>query len=92
MDVDDDDELSEVCRRHFEEAMKFARRSVSDQVRRNSKIELRMCFTYLGICRISFRRTSRSTRCSARPCSSRGDSGATSGSLTRQERERPQVI
>lgn len=33
MDVDDDDELNEVCRRHFEEAMKFARRSVSDQVR-----------------------------------------------------------
>ena len=31
MDVDDDDELNEVCRRHFEEAMKFARRSVSDQ-------------------------------------------------------------
>ena len=31
MDVDDDDELGEVCRRHFEEAMKFARRSVSDQ-------------------------------------------------------------
>ncbi len=47
MDVDDDDELSEVCRRHFEEAMKFARRSVSDQVRRNSKIELRMCFIYV---------------------------------------------
>ena len=31
MDVDDDDELSEVCKRHFEESMKFARRSVSDQ-------------------------------------------------------------
>ncbi len=54
MDVDDDDELSEVCRRHFEEAMKFARRSVSDQVRRNSKFELRMGFIYVGICRISF--------------------------------------
>jgi len=32
MDVDDEDELNEVCKRHFEEAMKFARRSVSDQV------------------------------------------------------------
>ena len=32
MDVDDEeDELSEVAKRHFEEAMKFARRSVSDQ-------------------------------------------------------------
>lgn len=31
MDVDDDDEVSEVHRRHFEEAMRFARRSVSDQ-------------------------------------------------------------
>ena len=31
MDVDDDDEMTEVCKRHFEEAMKFARRSVSDQ-------------------------------------------------------------
>ena len=32
MDIDDDDdELSEVCKRHFEEAMKFARRSVTDQ-------------------------------------------------------------
>lgn len=31
MDVDDDDEVGEVSRRHFEEAMKFARRSVSDQ-------------------------------------------------------------
>ena len=32
MDVDDEeDELSEVCKRHFEEAMRFARRSVSDQ-------------------------------------------------------------
>ena len=31
MDVDDDDEISEVSRKHFEEAMRFARRSVSDQ-------------------------------------------------------------
>ena len=31
MDVDDDDEHAEVNRRHFEEAMKYARRSVSDQ-------------------------------------------------------------
>ena len=31
MDVDDEDEMTEVCKRHFEEAMKFARRSVSDQ-------------------------------------------------------------
>ena len=32
MDVDDDDdELAEVGKRHFEEAMRFARRSVSDQ-------------------------------------------------------------
>jgi transitional endoplasmic reticulum ATPase len=31
MDIDDEDELSEVCKRHFEEAMRFARRSVSDQ-------------------------------------------------------------
>ena len=32
MDVDnDDDEVSEVAKRHFEEAMRFARRSVSDQ-------------------------------------------------------------
>ena len=31
MDVDDEDELSEVGKRHFEEAMRFARRSVTDQ-------------------------------------------------------------
>ena len=32
MDIDDDDdEISEVGKRHFEEAMRFARRSVSDQ-------------------------------------------------------------
>ena len=32
MDIDnDDDDLSEVEKRHFEESMKFARRSVSDQ-------------------------------------------------------------
>ena len=31
MDIDDDDEISEVGKRHFEEAMWFARRSVSDQ-------------------------------------------------------------
>ena len=31
MDVDDEDDLAEVDKRHFEEAMKFARRSVSDQ-------------------------------------------------------------
>jgi len=31
MEVDDEDEVSEVSKRHFEEAMKFARRSVSDQ-------------------------------------------------------------
>lgn len=31
MDVDDEDPFEEVCPRHFEEAMKFARRSVSDQ-------------------------------------------------------------
>ena len=31
MDVDDDDEIAEVGKRHFEEAMRFARRSVSDQ-------------------------------------------------------------
>ena len=30
MDIDDDDGLSEVDKKHFEEAMKFARRSVSD--------------------------------------------------------------
>jgi hypothetical protein len=32
MDVDEDDDVAEVGKRHFEEAMKFARRSVSDQV------------------------------------------------------------
>ena len=31
MDIDNDDDESEVEKRHFEEAMKFARRSVSDQ-------------------------------------------------------------
>ena len=32
MDVDDaNDEVAEVTKRHFEEAMRFARRSVSDQ-------------------------------------------------------------
>jgi len=31
MDIDNDDDDSEVEKRHFEEAMKFARRSVSDQ-------------------------------------------------------------
>jgi len=31
MDVDDDEELAEVGKRHFEEAMRFARRSVSEQ-------------------------------------------------------------
>ena len=31
MDVDEEDEISEVSKRHFEEAMKFARRSVTDQ-------------------------------------------------------------
>ena len=31
MDVDEDDEISEVSKRHFEESMKFARRSVTDQ-------------------------------------------------------------
>ena len=31
MDVDDEEELADVGKRHFEEAMKFARRSVSDQ-------------------------------------------------------------
>lgn len=31
MDVDDEDEISEVSKKHFEEAMRFARRSVSDQ-------------------------------------------------------------
>ena len=32
MDVDEEDDISEVGKRHFEEAMRFARRSVSDQV------------------------------------------------------------
>jgi hypothetical protein len=32
MDVDDEEEISEVSKQHFEEAMRFARRSVSDQV------------------------------------------------------------
>ncbi len=32
MDVDDEDEITEVGKRHFEESMRFARRSVSDQV------------------------------------------------------------
>ncbi len=31
MDVDDDDDVAEVTKRHFQEAMAFARRSVSDQ-------------------------------------------------------------
>ena len=31
VDDDDDDETAEVQKRHFEEAMRFARRSVSDQ-------------------------------------------------------------
>jgi len=31
MDVDEEDEISEVSKRHFEESMKFARRSVTDQ-------------------------------------------------------------
>jgi len=31
VDEDDDDEIAEVSKRHFEEAMRFARRSVSDQ-------------------------------------------------------------
>ena len=31
MDVDEEDEVTEVSKRHFEEAMKFARRSVTDQ-------------------------------------------------------------
>merc|ERR1712025_863993 len=31
MDVDDDDDNAEVEKKHFEEAMRFARRSVSDQ-------------------------------------------------------------
>jgi transitional endoplasmic reticulum ATPase len=31
MDIDDDDDNSEVEKKHFEEAMRFARRSVSDQ-------------------------------------------------------------
>lgn len=31
MDVDDEDDISEVGKGHFEEAMRFARRSVSDQ-------------------------------------------------------------
>ena len=31
MDIDDDDDHSEVEKRHFEESMRFARRSVSDQ-------------------------------------------------------------
>jgi len=30
MDEDDDDQVPEITRRHFEEAMKFARRSVTD--------------------------------------------------------------
>jgi hypothetical protein len=33
MDVDDEDEITEVGKRHFEESMRFARRSVSDQVK-----------------------------------------------------------
>lgn len=35
MDVDDGDDVAEVGKRHFEEAMRFARRSVSDQVSKN---------------------------------------------------------
>ncbi len=31
MDIDEEDEISEVSKRHFEESMKFARRSVTDQ-------------------------------------------------------------
>ena len=31
MDVDDEDDITEVGKRHFEESMRFARRSVSDQ-------------------------------------------------------------
>merc|ERR1712080_320642 len=31
MDIDDDDDNAEVEKKHFEEAMRFARRSVSDQ-------------------------------------------------------------
>ena len=31
MDIDDDDDNAEVGKKHFEEAMRFARRSVSDQ-------------------------------------------------------------
>jgi hypothetical protein len=38
MDVDDGDDVAEVGKRHFEEAMRFARRSVSDQVSKIKKM------------------------------------------------------
>jgi len=43
MDIDDGDDVAEVGKRHFEEAMRFARRSVSDQVCRF----LELTFSYI---------------------------------------------
>ena len=76
MDVDDDDDpVPEITKRHFEEAMKFARRW--DET-------LWLCLYDGGLYQLLFpgpcpTTTSRSTRCSPRPCSRPEDSATTSG-------------
>ena len=73
MDVDDDEDLvPEILKRHFEEAMKFARRCVV------SVYLFILAYFMIGPC---LTMTSRNMRCSARLCSSREDLAPTSGSL-----------
>ncbi len=79
MDVDDEEEFSEVCKRHFEEAMKFARRSVSDQVMTLTKVSHKDSLLNMPMARF---RTSRSTRCSRRHYSSKEALETISASLS----------
>ena len=78
MDVDDDDDpVPEITKRHFEEAMKFARRW--DETLHCGLVCIMTVFIYFctsGLCPTT---TSRSTRCSPRPCSRPEDSATTSG-------------
>ena len=72
MDVDDEeDPVPEITKRHFEEAMKFARRYIYNVI--NQVLE----YLFLDLCPIMI---SRSMRCSARPCSSPEGLAPTSGS------------